>query len=143
MMSEFIMGNESQKKNHSRQHSSSGHWRAVRTRGSPPAPRFLSLGSLPPRGTAPSSSALTEEKGPASPWSPSPTGGRKPPTSPGAPALRGRGPPPPQLQAELPSSAVPRANPGGGRHTRVSQCPEVGAGAGPPEDAGGARGGGA
>lgn len=117
MMSEFIMENESQKK-HSRQHSSSGHWRAVRTQGSPPASRFLRWGSLPPRGTAPSSSAVTKEKGPASPWSTSPTGGRKPPTSPGpqpcfagAPAA-GRAPRPQLCPGQTQAGEGPPAAPG-------------------------------
>lgn len=101
-MSEFIMGNESQKKNHSRQHSSSGHWRAVRTRGSPPAP-LLELGELASAGDG--SQQLSPDRGERACESL-----EHQPTSPGAPALLGRGAA--RLQAELPSSPVPGANPG-------------------------------
>lgn len=54
MMSKSIMVNYSSKEG-SGQHSSSRHWQAVRTWGSPPAPRFLSWVRFPPRGTVPNS----------------------------------------------------------------------------------------
>ena len=142
-MSEFIMGYESQKKKKTL--SPALEQRALasgQNSGFAPAPRFLSWGSLPPRARLPAAQPSPRRKGLRVPGAPArqEAGSHR----------RRRGPqpclaegPPPQLQAELPSSAVPRANPGRGRHTRGSQCPEVGAGVGPPEDAGGARGGGA
>lgn len=131
MMSEFIMENESQKKL-----SPAFEQRALasgQNSGFTSCISLLALGELASAGDGSQQLSRHQEERARESLEHQPDRRAKAAHVARAPALLCGGP---SCGESSPSSAVPGANPGGGRPTRGprSQCPEVGAGAGPPED---------